>query len=260
MHKTILYRLLVLSIFGLMPFANLQAAPALAPEHTVVEMSEAKQIFEQAKAYHDGEGVPQDLPKAYTLYATAAELGNVDAKVNLGYMLFVGEGCEQNYYDARTWYSQAAGAGDADAIATLAMMDRHKLGITIANTAEISASTSRAKPASLELDEMPTLGTEDNTDVSDYTPTQTELPDALDQGANTTVITAQTTDPIKSEATVFDTELNQAVAPKRSAFSLPTYVLYLLAGLGAAIMAMWFHLRRRKHLRQQNLKIILTPC
>ena len=111
MHYKVLYRLFVLSISLLMPLTNLHAAPV--PESAVVEISESQQIFEQAKAYHDGQGVLQDLSKAFTLYTNAAQLGNVDAKVNLGYMLFMGEGCEQNYYEARTWYSQAAAAGDA---------------------------------------------------------------------------------------------------------------------------------------------------
>lgn len=260
MHYTILYRLCVLSIFALVPFTNLHAAPA--SENIVVEASEAKQVFEQAKAYHDGQGVAQDLRHAYDLYSQAAKLGNVDAKVNLGYMLFVGEGIEQNYYEARTWYSEAAAAGDADAITTLSMMDRLKLGIATADTAEISAPILLEQLTSVDLDEVQALETEGNTDEPDGAETQTELADARLQGSNTTIITTQKTDPMKSDDAVFGTDLSQAVTPKRKAFSLPAYVLYLLAAglcLGAGIIAIRFDLRRRKRLRRQSSKIILTP-
>ena len=81
MYFTVLYRLFVISVFVHVLHTNSFAAPEL--ENHAVEISEARKIFEQAKAYHDGQGVLQNLVQAYSLYATVAQLGNVDAKVNL---------------------------------------------------------------------------------------------------------------------------------------------------------------------------------
>ena len=261
MQYTILYRFCVLSIFALGPFTALQAAPV--PKNIVVEAPQAKQVFEHAKAYHDGQGVAQDFMQAYELYSQAAQLGSVDAKVNLGYMLFIGEGVEQNYYEARTWYSEAAAAGDADAITTLSMMDRLKLGIATADTAEISAPILLEQQTGVELDEAQVLETEGNTDEADGAEPQSGLAYAFLKEANRAKIEAQKTDLMKSEDAVFDAAPSQTVTPKPKALSLPEYVLYLLSAglvLGAGIIVLRLYSRRRKRLRRQNSKITLTPC
>ena len=71
MHFKAPYRLFGFSVFMYISFTNSFAAPEL--ENHAVEVSKARKIFEQAKAYHDGQGVPQDLLQAYLLYTTAAK-------------------------------------------------------------------------------------------------------------------------------------------------------------------------------------------
>lgn len=91
---------------------------------------EADELFSQAKTYHDGTGVDVDLRKALALYTLAADLGNIDARINLGYMYFVGEGVAQNYGTARKYYLVAANAGDTVAQKNLGAMYEHGLGVT----------------------------------------------------------------------------------------------------------------------------------
>lgn len=86
-------------------------------------------LFEQAKSYHDGVGVPQNYEQARVNYLKAVSVGNSDAMLNLGYMYFVGEGVTIDYKQARRWYERAAAQGDQDALANLAMMDKRGLGL-----------------------------------------------------------------------------------------------------------------------------------
>jgi len=89
----------------------------------------ARALFAQAKKYHDGDGVQQDLSKARFLYLKAAGMGHNDARINLGYLYFMGQGVEQDYIKARNWYLGAANNGDKSAQENLAMMYEHGLGV-----------------------------------------------------------------------------------------------------------------------------------
>ncbi|MBL4853243.1 MAG: sel1 repeat family protein [Robiginitomaculum sp.] len=90
---------------------------------------EAKRLFLQAKAFHDGINVTKDLRKARFIYLKSAGLGNNDARINLGYLYFVGEGVEQNYTKAHNWYLSAARTGNKDAQMNLALMYENGLGV-----------------------------------------------------------------------------------------------------------------------------------
>ncbi len=90
---------------------------------------EAKRLFLQAKAFHDGTNETRDLRKARIIYLKAAGLGNNDARVNLGYLYFVGEGVKQNYMKAHNWYLSAARTGSKDAQLNLALMYKNGLGV-----------------------------------------------------------------------------------------------------------------------------------
>ncbi len=91
--------------------------------------SESLALFEQAKRYHDGDKVAQDLVKARKLYLLAAQKGSNDAKVNLGYLYFMGEGVAQSYDEARKWYLSAAQNGSKDAQLNLAMIYQNGFGV-----------------------------------------------------------------------------------------------------------------------------------
>lgn len=118
--RTIVFGMAMLGLFDLNGFAqNSRLAGNL----------EARALFEEAKTYHDGDGVLVDLQKAHTLYKEAAALGDIDARINLGYMYFVGEGVQQSYEVARHYYLPAANAGDDAAQKNLGAMYEHGLGV-----------------------------------------------------------------------------------------------------------------------------------
>jgi len=61
-------------------------------------------------------------------------VGSNDAKVNLGYLYFMGEGVYQNYEEARNWYLSAANNGSKDAQLNLAMIYQNGFGVPKSNT------------------------------------------------------------------------------------------------------------------------------
>ncbi len=126
----------LLSIVGAVCFVGflLTANQTFAQTATDIELqlagsADARDIFVQAKKYHDGDGVEQDFTKARILYQKAANLGDNDARINLGYLYFMGQGVEQSYAEARKWYLIAAKNGDKSAQENLAMMYVHGLGV-----------------------------------------------------------------------------------------------------------------------------------
>ena len=58
--------------------------------------------------YDEGRGVPQDDMEAVRWYRRAAEQGDADAQVNLGFMYDEGRGVPQDDVQAHKWYNLAA--------------------------------------------------------------------------------------------------------------------------------------------------------
>ncbi len=129
----------LLWLVGLFAFGNIAYAQAESETYTPVEIlmsepeltdsSPSSSLFNQAKKYHDGNGVAQDLLRAHTLYLKAADMGNNHARINLGYLYFMGEGVEQSYSKARNWYLTAAKNGSKDAQSNLAMIYQNGFGV-----------------------------------------------------------------------------------------------------------------------------------
>jgi len=71
--------------------------------------------FDKGLQYFSGDGVTQDLEEAVKCFQQAAELGNEDACLNLGFMYDVGLAVEQNYGEAAKWYESAAALGNPTA-------------------------------------------------------------------------------------------------------------------------------------------------
>lgn len=70
--------------------------------------------YEQAKEYHDGDGVPLDKVKAFQLYREAAELGHAEAQYAVASYYHDGDGeIEQDHGKAREWFLKAASQGHA---------------------------------------------------------------------------------------------------------------------------------------------------
>ena len=111
-------------------------------------------IFEEGKAAHDGIDTPQDFVRARMLYLEAAELGNIDALINLGFLYFAGQGVEADFVKAREFYEIAAKRGSDDAVKNLRMMDARGLGILAAaapNAATIRNVAPQAERSAVSL-------------------------------------------------------------------------------------------------------------
>ena len=75
----------------------------------------ANELFEQAMAYYNGDGVEQDYDKAVKLLNKAAKKGCNDARLQLGVLYYTGEIVEQDYDEAEKLFRKAADDGDATA-------------------------------------------------------------------------------------------------------------------------------------------------
>lgn len=95
------------------------------------KLSCAEFYFLQAERYKKGEKEKQNLEKAYEFYLESAQLGNVDAMVNMGLFLQNGWGVEKNYCDAIKWYEKAAEKNDAIALNNLGVMYLDGLGVQV---------------------------------------------------------------------------------------------------------------------------------
>ncbi|MGI9463633.1 MAG: tetratricopeptide repeat protein [Aestuariivirgaceae bacterium] len=84
-----------------------------------------------AGPYEDGQAAYEsgDYPKALKLYTEAAEAGNVDAQLLLGFLNFSGDGVAQDYATALKWFLRAAAQGDARSQAQLGVMYENGKGV-----------------------------------------------------------------------------------------------------------------------------------
>lgn len=61
-----------------------------------------------AYAYNDGDGVTQDSKKYLSYLFKAAELGESDAQLEVGYLNLIGEGMPKNLPEAYKWIKKSA--------------------------------------------------------------------------------------------------------------------------------------------------------
>lgn len=71
------------------------------------ERGESQAMVELARAYDDGEGVPENARTAYRWYLRAAELGHPDAMYAVGSSLIEGDGVEADPPAGREWLERA---------------------------------------------------------------------------------------------------------------------------------------------------------
>ncbi len=84
-----------------------------------------------AGPYEDGLAAYQsgDYEKALKFYREAAEVGNPDAQLLLGFLHFSGDGVAQDYAVALKWFLKAAAQGDARSQAQLGVMYENGKGV-----------------------------------------------------------------------------------------------------------------------------------
>lgn len=71
------------------------------------EVSNPKALVDLGNRYSFGEGVQQDLARAFGLYLRAAEAGSADGMFNVAACYRLGEGVEKNLLKAAEWYERA---------------------------------------------------------------------------------------------------------------------------------------------------------
>lgn len=75
-----------------------------------------------AEFYILGAVVPRNYQKAFQWYREAAQSGDREAQLELGYLYFVGRGIEQDFKEAMAWFRKAALNGDPTAQYNLGIM------------------------------------------------------------------------------------------------------------------------------------------
>lgn len=88
----------------------------------VPERSSARVLFEQGRAYENGEGVVRDALLAAQLYCQAARAGDADAQYALGWMYTNGRGVDRNDAVAAFFFQAASEQGLTVAARNLAML------------------------------------------------------------------------------------------------------------------------------------------
>ena len=93
--------------------------------------------------YEEGIGVPQDYAEALHWYRKAAEQGDANAQINLGFMYNNGRGVPQNLVQAYMWYKLSADQGNEMALQNL---NRTATKMTPAQIAEAQKLAREWKP------------------------------------------------------------------------------------------------------------------
>ena len=130
----------LLGVFVLNIFLGTQAFPtsvcaeissqlvALAPSGSVdsiqaltakAEAGDPKCMFQLGVRYDKGQGVKQDLGKAFMWFQKSAKLGSHAAMFNLGLMYEQGHGTKQDLERALHWYRKSAALGNQLAMSNI---------------------------------------------------------------------------------------------------------------------------------------------
>ncbi len=87
-----------------------------------VELNHPIALFVLGVMYSKGEGVEQDVEKAFSYYERAAKMNHPTAIYNVGVMYFRGKGVERDREKAAFYYERVANMGDSDALFKLGEM------------------------------------------------------------------------------------------------------------------------------------------
>lgn len=93
--------------------------------------AEAQSLFDQASAFHHGDGVTADLPRAIGLYRKAAALGHVTAMSSLAQIYGEGGVVPIDYAAALAQLKAASDLGDAYATFNLAVVYYQGEGVSL---------------------------------------------------------------------------------------------------------------------------------
>jgi TPR repeat protein len=85
-------------------------------------MSNAARLYNQSLKYLDGKGVAKDEAKAFAMNSEAAESGDHDAVLAMGWFHLNGIGVEADSEKAEYWYRKSARQGETRAMFSLGQM------------------------------------------------------------------------------------------------------------------------------------------
>ncbi len=130
--KTALFVLVVLTSTLLIAQIVVPAtAPGLRELQQKAANGDAEAQLTLARAYQNGEGVPQNDELAVKWYRAAAEQGNAAAQNSLGVMYRMGHGVEKDFEQARQWYLKAAKQKLGAALFNLGTLYYNGDGVTV---------------------------------------------------------------------------------------------------------------------------------
>lgn len=86
------------------------------------ELGDALAQFKLGQALENGDGIKEDLPKAFYWHEKSATQGNLEAMISLGSMYRNGKGTTKDYAKALIWFKRAADKGHASAQTKLGVL------------------------------------------------------------------------------------------------------------------------------------------
>ena len=98
--------------------------PRLEEIRRAAETGDANAQVALGWIYSSGNGIPVDKARAARWYRLAAEKGNLNAQRALGWMYFEGQGVERDLKESALWYHKAADQGDIKAGQMLKRINR----------------------------------------------------------------------------------------------------------------------------------------
>lgn len=105
------------SVQELLRKRDYRSAATLLSDPALQDDPDAKYLL--SNLYRKGQGVPRDLPRAFSLVQAAAEAGHLEAQFSLGRMYLSGKGTEKNTVLAQLWMARAAESGHVGATEAL---------------------------------------------------------------------------------------------------------------------------------------------
>lgn len=111
------------------------------------EQGDADAQIEIGWMYHNGNGVLKDFAQAIDWYRNAAEQGHPGAQFNLGLMYFRAEGvAKQDLVTSYMWFNLSASQGDGNAKLGRDTLEKHMTVAQIAEAQKLSREW-KAKPS-----------------------------------------------------------------------------------------------------------------
>jgi len=97
---------------------------------TLAELGDVEALVDLGYMSYHGRGTEQDYQEAINYFREAADKGSTDALFNLGYMFYFGKGVDQSYEIAMEYFSQGADAGHHYSMMYIGFMYTCGYGVT----------------------------------------------------------------------------------------------------------------------------------